>query len=189
MNHQERNQLIIQEILKWKENRLLPKEQCDFLLALYTKGGEVEITVREDNEKKNILLSLWKKLHFILILFILVSVIVLDYYDYLPLYIIVGILSVVAILNYFLYAKMSRNNRSRRYRYLFIFVQFLYVLQLSVQILQIIRLESLTNELIILNGIGWIVFGYVKKMPVFYYIGAVLVIGVLTYVVFLKYPG
>lgn len=37
---EERTKTIIHEIQYWKENRLLPSEYCDFLLALYTKGEE-----------------------------------------------------------------------------------------------------------------------------------------------------
>ncbi|MEC3883135.1 hypothetical protein VKA52_05255 [Halobacillus sp. HZG1] len=37
MKH-ERTQTIVDEIRYWKQNRLLPDEYCNFLLALYTKG-------------------------------------------------------------------------------------------------------------------------------------------------------
>ncbi|WP_440898184.1 hypothetical protein ACS127_15190 [Amphibacillus sp. Q70] len=39
MNGQ-RKATIINEIKYWKENRLLPDEYCDYLLALYTEGEE-----------------------------------------------------------------------------------------------------------------------------------------------------
>ncbi|GIO23113.1 hypothetical protein [Oceanobacillus sp. J11TS1] len=69
-------------------------------------------------------------------------------------------------MNSLFYIKMSKNE-SRRYCYLFIFLQFLYVLQLTVLVLEIIRLENLTNMVVIMNGIGWIIFGSVKKLPIF----------------------
>ncbi|GIO23112.1 hypothetical protein [Oceanobacillus sp. J11TS1] len=94
MYNQEKNQVIIQEILKWKENRLLSEEHCDFLLALYTKSGEIDIPMQGTIHKKNALWSLWKSIHLIMILFILVSVISLDYYGYLPWFATLGILSV-----------------------------------------------------------------------------------------------
>ncbi|MEK4301707.1 hypothetical protein MKY30_20365 [Oceanobacillus sp. FSL W8-0428] len=188
MNNQEKNQLIIQEILKWKENRLLPEEQCDFLLALYTKGGEIEIPNQSDLRKQDVSLSIWKKIHFAFILFILVSVISLDYYFHSFWYITSGILSVTLIINYFFYSK-NRANISKRYRYLFIFIQFLYILQLSVFIADAAGLGNYINFAIILNGCGWIIFGYLKKLPVFKYVGAILIIAVITYVVFFKYIG
>ncbi|KGX85322.1 hypothetical protein [Pontibacillus marinus] len=36
----ERKTIIIDEIKYWKEHQLLPKEYCDFLLALYTEGND-----------------------------------------------------------------------------------------------------------------------------------------------------
>ncbi|GGP12692.1 hypothetical protein [Oceanobacillus neutriphilus] len=188
MNNQEKNQLIIQEILKWKENRLLPAEQCDFLLALYTKGGEIEIPGQNDIEEQNASLSVWKKLHFVFILFILVSVISLDYYFHSLWYITSSILSVTLIINYLFYSKI-RTDVSKRYRYLFIFIQFLYILQLTVFIVEVAGLGNYINFAIILNGAVWIIFGYLKRLPVFSYVGAILIIAVITYVVFFKYIG
>ncbi|WP_052400772.1 hypothetical protein [Oceanobacillus jeddahense] len=181
MEKQEKNQLIIQEIVKWKENHLLPEEQCDFLLALYTKGGEIKIT-----DKKNTWLSIWKKLHFMFIVMILVSVIFVDYYYHIAWYTMTSILSITFIINILIYLSV-RKNTSKRYRYLFIFIQFLYVLQLSICIFEAAGLGSYMNFVITANGAGWITFGYLKKMPVFNYAGAVLIVVVITYVVFFKY--
>ncbi|PKC51915.1 hypothetical protein RhiirA1_482678 [Rhizophagus irregularis] len=36
-----RKQIILNEILFWKQNKLLPEHYCDFLMTLYTEG-EVE---------------------------------------------------------------------------------------------------------------------------------------------------
>ncbi|GIO19782.1 hypothetical protein J18TS1_28820 [Oceanobacillus oncorhynchi subsp. incaldanensis] len=183
MNNHEKNQLIIQEILKWKENRLLPEEQCDFLLALYTKGGEIEIT----NKNKN-WLSTWKKLHFTMMLMILVSVIFLDYYYQLAGSVGAGILCFVFFINILIWSRNGKN-ASRRYRYLFISIQLLYVLQLSICIMDTFGLGAYNNFMITANGIGWIVFGYLKKLPVIRYLGAALTIGIITFVVFFKYLG
>ena len=48
-----RKQIIIKEIGYWKNNKLLPEQYCDFLLALYTEGiGLNEINNRSKNRKK-----------------------------------------------------------------------------------------------------------------------------------------
>ena len=46
----ERTKTIVDEIRYWKQNRLLPTEYCDFLLALYTQG---EIQDRHKNQDNN----------------------------------------------------------------------------------------------------------------------------------------
>ncbi|RWZ60052.1 hypothetical protein EQV77_01775 [Halobacillus fulvus] len=45
-----RKQTIVKEIHFWKENRLLPKEYCDFLLALYA-GEDDDSTERQSSEQ------------------------------------------------------------------------------------------------------------------------------------------
>lgn len=37
---QDKKEIIISEILLWKENHMLPPHYCDYLLALYTQGEE-----------------------------------------------------------------------------------------------------------------------------------------------------
>ncbi|MFC7060658.1 hypothetical protein [Halobacillus seohaensis] len=39
MDH--RTEIIVKEIYYWKQNKLLPAEYCNFLLALYTEGEEI----------------------------------------------------------------------------------------------------------------------------------------------------
>jgi len=36
----ERNQIIVNEIKKWQENKLLPETYCQFLLSLYMEGNQ-----------------------------------------------------------------------------------------------------------------------------------------------------
>ncbi|MGD6804107.1 hypothetical protein FZC79_09945 [Rossellomorea vietnamensis] len=40
-NNQKTN-IIINEILFWKHNKMLPEQYCDYLLALYNQGNEIE---------------------------------------------------------------------------------------------------------------------------------------------------
>lgn len=39
---EKRKTIIINEIVTWKENRMLPEHYCDYLLALYTEGNSPE---------------------------------------------------------------------------------------------------------------------------------------------------
>lgn len=45
----DRTRTIISEIHYWKNNRLLPSEYCDFLLALYTKGDGEHVEERKNS--------------------------------------------------------------------------------------------------------------------------------------------
>jgi hypothetical protein len=54
--NESRKQIIINEIIYWKKNRMLPEHYCDFLLALYTKGNGLQNQSEKSRLRKNILL-------------------------------------------------------------------------------------------------------------------------------------
>lgn len=49
----EKKNIIINEIHYWKNNKLLPDTYCDFLLALYTEGNDVEIEMSSQKSHIN----------------------------------------------------------------------------------------------------------------------------------------
>ncbi|MFB6465782.1 hypothetical protein ACE38V_03070 [Cytobacillus sp. Hz8] len=53
-----RKQVIVKEILYWKESRLLPEQYCDYLLTLYTEGNRPLDTEKRKPERKRHRLSL-----------------------------------------------------------------------------------------------------------------------------------
>jgi hypothetical protein len=48
-----RKQIIIKEIGYWKNNKLLPEQYCNFLLALYTEGTGINETNQGSKNPKN----------------------------------------------------------------------------------------------------------------------------------------
>lgn len=48
-----RKQIILNEILYWKQNKLLPEHYCDFLITLYSEGNELQMG-EEAHSKKSI---------------------------------------------------------------------------------------------------------------------------------------
>jgi len=50
----DRTRIIVKEIKYWKEHKLLPQAQCDFLLALYTKGEEYESSTTIKKKKNTV---------------------------------------------------------------------------------------------------------------------------------------
>lgn len=51
----QRKETILNEILFWKENNLLPAHYCDFLSTLYAEGEELATTELEISSKNAIL--------------------------------------------------------------------------------------------------------------------------------------
>ncbi|THE15437.1 hypothetical protein E1I69_00870 [Bacillus timonensis] len=53
--NQDRKNIVINEILYWRKNKLLPEAYCNFLLSLYTEGEGVESKPTSSHSKKNTL--------------------------------------------------------------------------------------------------------------------------------------
>lgn len=47
-----RKETIVKEILYWKKSRMLPEQYCDYLLALYTEGNQLEEESKEHTKKR-----------------------------------------------------------------------------------------------------------------------------------------
>lgn len=56
--NQDRKKIILNEILYWRENKLLPEAYCNFLISLYTEGEGVEPTNQATPSKKNPYISI-----------------------------------------------------------------------------------------------------------------------------------
>lgn len=57
-----RKKIILNEILFWKQNKLLPEHYCDFLAALYTEGADIEELEPVQHPKQAILPSEKRKM-------------------------------------------------------------------------------------------------------------------------------
>ncbi|MBY0122318.1 hypothetical protein [Bacillus sp. S/N-304-OC-R1] len=69
-----RKKIIINEIITWKNNRMLPEQYCNYLLALYTEGNSPE----EINEPSKSKKKYWKN-HFLFLLLIPVTVFLIHF--------------------------------------------------------------------------------------------------------------
>ena len=57
-----RKKIILNEILFWKQNKLLPEHYCDFLAALYTEGADIEELEPVQHPKQAVLPSEKRKM-------------------------------------------------------------------------------------------------------------------------------
>ena len=62
--NENRKKIIINEILTWRKNKMLPEHYCDFLLALYTEGNQ-PLKIKEQKAKR----FFWKN-HYLFLLLI-----------------------------------------------------------------------------------------------------------------------
>lgn len=53
-----RKKIIVNEIVYWKKNKMLPEQYCDYLLALYTEGNQPEEKKTKNTKNKRMNKSL-----------------------------------------------------------------------------------------------------------------------------------
>lgn len=107
-----RKQIILNEILFWKKNKLLPEHYCDFLITLYSEGNEMEST-EDVSSKKSVKakerrnqLSLSVVLFAVTIILFAVVFLLSDFTHFIvP---IVGIVSLIFMIAAFRFAKKNQ---------------------------------------------------------------------------------
>ncbi|RFU61864.1 hypothetical protein [Bacillus sp. V59.32b] len=112
-----RKKMIIQEIVYWKNSRLLPEQYCDFLLALYSEGEEVP---QQYQARKKIVMP------YLIVGSIILLTLFLNHFTQLPFGMQIG-LSIFSIVT-LLYAAFFFSKRSWSYHIPLIGAAFLFLL-------------------------------------------------------------
>lgn len=104
-----RKKIILNEILFWKQNKLLPDQYCDFLMTLYSEGNEMELEEEISHKKavkakekrnKNLLLFL---ISIITVLLVLALFMTTQFVWLVILF--VGIIALILMISAFTFAK------------------------------------------------------------------------------------
>lgn len=176
----ERKTIIIDEIKYWKEHQLLPKEYCDFLLALYSEGNEIA-----DSEAKKKKKVPYKDIgNFLYVLFLLsllpLSFLVIHFTE-LSMLMQTGLLIIFlgfSFLNiWFFYRKNSIHVHVAII--VFLLILFLYTAYLSSEWISQLWMN---HVVIILNCFIWIGFGIRQKLT---YLIASGIIGILIWFLYI----
>lgn len=172
--------IIIQEIEYWKEHKLLPEHYCDFLLALYTKGEEININKKAEQSSLASKLMLSLKVLF-LILMIPFSFLVLHFTEF-QVYLQLIILILISGAAFLLFVHFKR--RDLIYQHLGLLVSLLLLLLLSVQAGSVFFEQSMVLNIIILfNFFFWILISRIYKIGYLMYIGILGVLLVILYII------
>ncbi|GEN46517.1 hypothetical protein [Alkalibacillus haloalkaliphilus] len=173
MGNDNRNQVIIDEIKHWKQNKLLPAEYCDFLLALYTYGEGVEENTSSKGKKHQKSLFLYADV-FLLILLLPISLYLLTMFDYnlwIEMVLFLGI--IVIILGHLLWYK----EKHKPLVHVPIILLFLVFLIGTISLIHTTLGQGLVlNTTILIHCIVWIIVGVVFK---YHYLLASGIIGMI----------
>jgi len=178
----QRKQIIISEIKHWKESKLLPGHYCDFLLALYSRGEELDESELKSiapahHQNKN------KSNKTILYLLLLVAFCTLSLFMFDNVSTLAFGVSAVALFSLLVYAGSANIRKSESVPFIYIASAFI-LLALSLKIWTVYFEEQtmLLIGILIINCILWIVAGRLLNMLYFIISG---IVGILLVAFFL----
>jgi hypothetical protein len=169
----DRTNTIVKEIKYWKEHKLLPETQCDFLLALYTQGEDNTISANK----------IYRKNTFLYIQLILLALMVpfsflVVYFTQFDINLQLSIL--VLLLGYVIWVSRYFYMRRINYVHLSIIVLLVLILMTTDHITNILQLNQyVTFTMFFLNFIGWFVLS--RKLKYTY----LLISSIVAFIIFL----
>lgn len=172
----ERKKIIIEEINYWKDHKLLPEEQCNFLLALYTQGEGNDQHLETTYERSFIIYLL------LLILLIPFSIIITNFMQIsLTFQVLLMILFIsFSSLSYYLFKK-----HQFQYTIIALLTTLILILFTTVFVVNHFFVHSFVLPVIILiNFIGWYIFGHWQKIKLLQIISVTSFIFTCFYIIF-----
>lgn len=172
---------IVNEIEYWKKHKLLPDQQCDFLLALYTNGEKV--TKIPGKSKLNISHEsrMIKMMQLIILLLLLPFSFLVLYFTEFHSYLQLGILAL--FFSYAFWSFFNLKQTSNNYYHLSLMISLFLLMFFTIVFAKLLFSQSDTvNLIIILNFILWLVIGRYYKLQ-YLIIGGIL--GLIFVIVYL----
>lgn len=160
----DKKNLIINEIHYWKENKLLPETYCDFLLALYTEGNQVEEDEKATKKKRNSKgISGIQTLLYVILLFVFLATLLVIYFTELSFVLQISLVIFLLLISLVVTAYFIRKS-------------LLFQVPLSLTFIQLLigsisLIEYLTNGdqfwmggTVVINCLLWIITGYFLRV-------------------------
>lgn len=172
-----RSKIIIEEIQLWKNSRMLPKEYCDYLLALYTKGDQMSEDVIGQEKQFLTVQQLLNSLF--LVILVPLSFIVIYITQLSP------IMQIVILTLFVCYSLVHMLLNQKQMNIIFtlaLFVTLLTILLLTVFLGQVYFKNHIIiiQMLGVLQFLGWLIYAYKinrKDVKIISWLGFLLTIG------------
>lgn len=158
----QRREIIINEIHYWQKTKLLPEQQCHYLLALYSEGEDELPKQRETKRAKMVLSVLFTQLCFLASVFILYFT---DFESRLQMALLFFLFS----LTFFTWFK-RRNHAMESVIHTLILTMILFVFLLYYSFTAWTEIPS--QAVIFLFSVIWIWIGWRKKQTIFCLVAA-----------------
>ncbi|MFK3937646.1 hypothetical protein ACI2JA_09060 [Alkalihalobacillus sp. NPDC078783] len=171
----QRREIIINEIHYWQKTKLLPEQQCHYLLALYSEGEDELPKPREPKRVTMVLFMIFTQFCFLASVFILYFT---DFESRLQ----IGIIFMLFFLTIFTWFK-RRNHAIESVFHMLMLTMILFILLLYYSFTMWSEIPS-QAVIILFTGI-WFWLGWRKKQKVFYFVATFMLL--LTMIIFFFY--
>ncbi|MGG0656656.1 hypothetical protein [Rummeliibacillus pycnus] len=185
MNSQKK-EVILNEILFWKKNKLLPEHYCDFLITLYSQGEEVKDQTRLEVSATNSILASTRNNWKILLSSIATAVLIITLFVLkAPFVLIPVILSISAIIGILIFIFKYTNNKTIITTFSYATVALL-ILSVSIKFVNLFSdvKMSILYGVLVGNCLLWLIFGKLLNLIYFKISGVVGLLIIIFYMIF-----
>lgn len=185
MANNPRKQIIINEILFWKKNKLLPEHYCDFLMTLYTEGEEIRFE-NKVSSKKSVIAKQKRKNYMTGIFILLIVFTLLMSLMFIAKYVWIIALFIIIITILFMISSFVFSRKNYILSPILQIGAALLILGLSVKVSTNFfpNNQLLLYILLIGNCVMWIISGIKLKLLYFTISGSLGIVGIIGYIFF-----
>ncbi|MFC7684651.1 hypothetical protein [Ureibacillus sp. GCM10028918] len=163
-----KKKIILNEILFWKKNKLLPENYCDFLMTLYSEGNEIEL--EKEISHQHSIIAQEKRNKFIIILLAFIATIGL----FLALFmvpaltwLVVTVVGIFAVVLMMMAYRISKKNELISPVLHIASALLLFGVSVKVSLEYFPEKQGILYFLLILNCILWLLTGFKFKLMYF----------------------
>lgn len=177
-----KKKIILNEILFWKQNKLLPDQYCDFLMTLYSEGNEIELE-EEVSHKKSIIAQEKRKkiLLFTLLAMISIALLLALFLVTELAWLVATIVGVIAIFLMILAYRFAKKKEMLAPILHIASALLLFGISVKISIEYFFENQIVLYGLLIMNCLLWLFTGYKFKLMYFKVSGAVGLIVLIGY--------
>lgn len=180
-----RKKIIMNEILFWKQNKLLPDHYCDFLMTLYSEGGEIEEDSKISHKKSVKAKEKRGSIIFSIILLLAVAIILAFLVLMSSVVWIVGIIAGAIALAFMIFSFLYANKNFILSTVLQVGAALLILgLSVKVSLTYFPDNNGLLYGLLLANCSMWVISGIKLKLIYFSVSGALCIVAILGYLFF-----
>ena len=181
-----KKKIILNEILFWKQNKLLPDHYCDFLMTLYSEGNEIELEEEISHKKSIIAKEKRNKINIFILMGILSIVLLAALFMVSELtWLVAAVVGVIAIILMVLAYRFAKKNAMVAPILHIVSALLLFGISVKISTEYFFENQIVLYALLIMNCLLWLFTGFKFKLMYFTVSGAVGLLVLIGYQIFI----